>query len=505
MSSARSLLGRLVRLAVPAVLAAGLLGAAPAQGAAQASVTVSRATLVAKETGSQSINATDAADQVMGTDLGILWDDGQGRALAAFGDTFGQGFTGPGANGGDWRSNVLARSSDRNLTDGMTFDDMVQDRAGHAKELLSSQKVDGQEITVIPTAGVAVGTRQYLAYMSVRHWGDPGRWDTNYSGIAYSDDDGQNWTRAAGAQWPNTTGDDPFQMDAFVRRDGYVYMFGTPNGRFGAAHVARVPEASVLDKSAYRYWTGSTWAAGADTQAAAVVAGPVSELSVQYNAYAGAWLMTYLDPNANAIVLRQSASPTGPWSGEQVLASAVDHPQLYGGFMHPWSSGPDLYFTLSEWGPYNVYLMHATLTPGHGNLVTDPGFEQGGHAWSCTGTCGTDVGLGNQYSGANNGWVRHNAGWNDIHQTVAVAPNTTYHLTGWLRTSDNSDNGFFGARTTGGTVIREVNYRDLYGWQRLSLDVTTGPATTGIVVYGGVWTDNGDIWLQIDDVSLTAA
>ncbi len=472
--------------------------------ASPAAVTVSAATLVAKETGVNSINATDTADQVMGTDLGITWDDGQGNVLSAFGDTFGQGFTGPGAGGGDWRSNVLARSADHDLSDGMTFSGMVQDRAGHAGELLSSRKVDNDEMTVIPTAGVSVGSRQYMAYMSVRHWGDPGQWTTNCSGIAYSDNDGATWTKSSAAQWANTDGDDSFQMDAFVHRDGYVYLFGTPDGRFGAAHVARVPEGSVLAKSAYQYWTGSAWAAGADTQAAAIVAGPVAELSVQYNAYAGAWLMTYLDSGTGNVVLRQSASPTGPWSGEQVLASAADYPELYGGFMHPWSSGPDLYFMLSEWGPYNVYLMHAVLTPGHGNLVSDPSFERGGSAWSCTGACGTDKGIGNDYSGANNGWVRHDAGWNDVHQTVSVTPHTTYHLAGWLRTSDNSDNGFFGVRGTDGTVLKEDHYTNLYGWHRLTLDVDSGGASS-IVVYGGVWTDNGDIWLQIDDVSLTAA
>ena len=43
--------------------------------------------------------------------------------------------------------------------------------------------------------------------------------------------------------WP---ADDNFQMNALVRDHGYVYMIGTPNGRFGNAHLARVPEKQVL-------------------------------------------------------------------------------------------------------------------------------------------------------------------------------------------------------------------------------------------------------------------
>ena len=59
----------------------------------------------------------------------------------------------------------------------------------------------GPEVTIIPTAAISVpgagqngATRQYINFMSVRSWDTPGRWTTNYSAIAYSDDNGQNWT-----------------------------------------------------------------------------------------------------------------------------------------------------------------------------------------------------------------------------------------------------------------------------------------------------------------------
>ncbi|MEV4896435.1 FtsW/RodA/SpoVE family cell cycle protein, partial [Nonomuraea sp. NPDC055795] len=177
-----------------------------------------------------------------------MWDNGAGEVLAAFGDTFGDGWAPPGANGGDWRSQVLLRSSDRDLAYGMTFSSAATDRAGHAKELIPSRKVDGDEITVIPTAGVSVGTRQYMGYMSVRHWGQPGQWDTNYAGIAYSDDNGQNWTATTPGtpRWDNPGGGNHFQMAAMVRRDGYIHLFATPNGRSGAAYLARVPEHQIL-------------------------------------------------------------------------------------------------------------------------------------------------------------------------------------------------------------------------------------------------------------------
>ena len=141
--------------------------------------------------------------------------------------------------------------------------------------------------------------------------------------------------------------------------------------------------------------------------------------------------------------------------------------------------------------------------PPPGNAVADPGFESSGMGpWGCAGQCGVDQALGNAHSGANNGWVRNTSGWNDIEQTVSVAANTNYTLTGWLRTSANNNAGYFGVRTTGGTVIGEDEYNSLPGYTQLTVHLNTGGNTT-VQVYGGLW-PNGDTWAQLDDVSLTA-
>lgn len=71
--------------------------------------------------------------------------------------------------------------------------------------------------------------------------------------------------------------------------------------------------------------------------------------------------MSYLEPIAGEIVLRESDSPQGAWSDAATLVRTADYPKAYGGFMHPWSHGADLYFTVSEWDSYNVYLMRARL------------------------------------------------------------------------------------------------------------------------------------------------
>jgi hypothetical protein len=354
-------------VALGVVIASATVGLA-APGAA-ATAPGGQASRVAVLTGAESINSTEARYEVKGTDLGIMWADDRGQILAAFGDTFGAAWAGPNTPAGDpavidWRSNTLARSSERNPANGMVFNDFVTDHPGHAKELLPSLKQDGVEMTKIPTGGVNVGGRNYLSYMSVRHFGQPGHWVTNYNGVAYSDDGGQTWTECVSAIRPNTPGlDENFQMIAYARRDGFVYAFGTPNGRFGDAHVARVPEQRLLDKSAYEYWTGTGWQRGVSSIAAPIVQGPVGELSVRYDEILKSWEMMYLDETRGAIVVRLAAAPTGPWGAPMAVATSSQYPSLYGGFLHPDSKGSDIYFTMTQYDRYNVSMMHARL-PG---------------------------------------------------------------------------------------------------------------------------------------------
>jgi S-formylglutathione hydrolase FrmB len=154
-------------------------------------------------------------------------------------------------------------------------------------------------------------------------------------------------------------------------------------------------------------------------------------------------------------------------------------------------------------------LSHPTLPPPPppppGNVVADPGFESAGMGpWVCTGQCGVDQNLGNAHSGVNNGWVRNTSGWNDIHQTVPVAANTNYTLTGWIRTSANNNAGYFGVRTTGGTVISEQEYNALAGYTQLTVHLNSGN-NTSVQVYGGLWPPNNqDTWAQFDDFSLSS-
>lgn len=76
--------------------------------------------------------------------------------------------------------------------------------------------------------------------------------------------------------------------------------------------------------------------------------------------------------------MRSAATPSGPWSGETVLASGAVYPGLYNVFiLSRGNTGDSLYFVMSQWTPYNTLLMRATLAheTHRDNLLSAPGFE----------------------------------------------------------------------------------------------------------------------------------
>jgi hypothetical protein len=339
-------------------------------------VRVLEVTPIAAVTGENSVNRTGSGFGVYGTDLGIVWESRPGEVLLAFGDSYGREWGGNGAGPAhaDWRCNFVARSTTTLLDQGM-FLEPVQRRAdGAAAQAIERSAEADRENTVIPTSGIAVDGVNYLSYMSVQSWGDPGHWQTGHAGIAVSQDNGVTWRKPDDARWPNERRqlgrydrprEHPFQIGSFTRDAEHVYLFGTPAGRFGAASLARVAPDQVLSAARYQYWTGTDWAADDPFGAAPVIPGPVGELSVRFNEFTGSWLAMHLDEQHAAIVLRTAPEVTGPWSQGVPVVDGSRYPGLYGGFLHPWTTAePMIYFTMSQWGPYNVSLFRATLATG---------------------------------------------------------------------------------------------------------------------------------------------
>src|SRR5680860_657447 len=194
--------------------------------------------------------------------------------------------------------------------------------------------------------------------MQVVFWGPPGQWDLGSSGFAWSDDAGESWTVDPDATWP---GDSNFGQVAIEAHEGHLYIFGIPGGRFGGVQLARVVPERILDLDTYEYWDGAGWVNEIGS-AAMIIPAPVGELSVRWNAYYNCWVMMYLNEEKYSIVLRTSDALTGPWSAESIVATGQEFPQLYAPYQLPkWNDGPDIFFTMSLFGPYQVYLMKTRL------------------------------------------------------------------------------------------------------------------------------------------------
>jgi len=309
-------------------------------------------------------NRTDVDYNVGGTDLGIIWERDAGKYGIFFGDTFGSDFvpnpSAPGPNGGSWRSNVLAFSEDNNLEDGLTISGMATDSRGNAREIVYGAKnASGNgDWTSIPTAAIRANGIDYVHYMNIRNWTG---WITNYSGLYYSTDDGQTWTKSDKITWSSTSN---FGQAGYFKKDGYVYMIGTETGRHSNPRLARFKEADIENKAAYEYWNlaEKQWITGNENRADNLFEDTVGELSVIYSEKFGIWIMTYFCERRYNISVRHAKEITGPWSDPLELASGQEYAQLYGSYIHPVSvNSTNLYYLMSMWLPYNVFLMKTEM------------------------------------------------------------------------------------------------------------------------------------------------
>ncbi len=327
---------------------------------------------IAQLTGQASLNNTGQVN-VYGTDLGNMFLHSDGRIYFLFGDTFGS----PGPPGSvDWRSNTMAYTTDFAASDGITFEGWITDTSGKARALVEGNHDpnDGSgEVTKIPTAGWSIADRQFMWFMSVKKWGAPGHWDVNYAEIAYSDDNGNTWVLSGVQQSANSN----FIQVAVVEHSGYLLFWGIPAGRFGGVKLARVLPSDVLNKAAYQYYSGSGWSAS-EEDGVFIVEPPVGELSVLWNPFLQRWIMMYLNENKACIEVREAEQPYGEWSEPTAVACANDYPALYGAFMHDKyieNDGETVYFLMSRFGPYNVFLMEVVFQQSGTEIIEKPQSE----------------------------------------------------------------------------------------------------------------------------------
>jgi hypothetical protein len=317
---------------------------------------------------------TSEGYDVGGTDLGSMFQM-NGKMYYVFGDTFGAGSILPPGKGRtyNWRSNVVGYSTDMDPADGITLDGFLLNHLGKAKEIIPAKKIQGNHLTSIPTNGVAVKGKMYLYYMAVDTWSAPGGWATAFSGVYTSADEGENWKPVEGLKWGS---DSNFTQVAIVNPEqnrkvlqNDIYFFGVGAGRSNPVTLMKVNEDHVEDKSKYLYFTGADekghpqWSSE-ESEAKPVLDTTAGELSVAWNEGLERWIMTYFNGKTGHIDIAEADNPWGPWSEPNVLVYLQAYPGLYGSYVDPsfiQDDGKSIYFTMSQWNPYNVFNMKAEL------------------------------------------------------------------------------------------------------------------------------------------------
>lgn len=291
---------------------------------------------------------------VCGTDLGIPYKSLDGSVSYIFGDTFStrNPEDAPGNNG--WRSPVILRTGANAASSQSMFTSAAGVAgSGFAPGVLGAKPAG--EFTAIPNDGISIPELgiEVLSYQSIRSWNQVGdeSWQTNYSGLAVSKDGGNSFTRS-GPSWMNdANNNNSFQMTSMQRDGAYVYMISVPAGRqSGSMVLQRVLATQILNKSAYQCWSGSTsWG----NTCRALMNGRFGEPSLR-KLTDGTWVMAYLDTARGAIVTRTAKAPQGAWSSAKTRLTGAQLPNLYGGFIDPYSTKSNLRMSVSTWQRTNT-------------------------------------------------------------------------------------------------------------------------------------------------------
>jgi hypothetical protein len=186
-----------------------------------------------------------------------------------------------------------------------------------------------------------------------------------------------------------------------------VFILGVPRYRASVPYLAYAPVESFADPATWRFFAGLTsqgrpkwvsraeWKPGPDKQiyTPVIAAGNnVGEFSITWNEPLRMWLLMY-----DSVAVRVAQAPWGPWSAPTAILGPADHPGcnlhmipdgcgnrrnywpkkangkfVPGGFYATYvlnrytraaegGRGATIYWTMSNWNPYQVYIMKTTI------------------------------------------------------------------------------------------------------------------------------------------------
>ena len=310
-------------------------------------------------TGEKSFNQTESRWGFGSGDLGAMFAH-NGKVYMVYGDTFAHD-----RMAGSWIHNAIAVGTVEQPADGVKFTDLYIGAKGNG--LVVSDAL--HTCAMIPSCGFGRDGVLYMWIHEIYSWQSGGHRDISSAGWATSTDDGKTWT-----YHPMLDGNTKFQFVTCWEEGDELYLFGNYGGGYGETYLMRVDAKKALDPSAYRYYAGTgsngdaLWASS-EEEAAIVLNYNEREIGITYNAYLDRYLMTGWDSFNGLMVIHEAPSLLGPWSEAFVLLPRQYTPVenkvdamtwIYGAYTLPnmvEDGGKSMYFTLSEYNPYQVFWM----------------------------------------------------------------------------------------------------------------------------------------------------
>ena len=387
------------------------------------------------ETGQPTASQTETNYGLAGNDLGSSFQH-NGKLWFLFGDSHPTATFNGKPNGQSDPPRIAADNDAVGFTTGTNVSqclklDFVRDSIGAYQNpvVLNAQGTPAITLGVdeVPIAGIDVGGRMFVVFATDNDVATPVIGDLGFatrSVLGVSDDDGNTYhylydlsappcSHCEGARFVNVA--------IASGTDGYLYFWGSAGGmgyRNSPVYLARKLATGIAQAGGMQYFTGLAKSGSPNFSASegdavalfqdvnganSTPTNCTGELGVEYNQFAGRWVMLYncLDrtaANPNGVYMRFAQQPWGPWGAPQTIfneqrdrglchfihravtatspacdqAGDAGREDVQGGgygpyFLSQFTTGDaahgtsTFYYTLSTWNPYVQVILKTTI------------------------------------------------------------------------------------------------------------------------------------------------
>lgn len=281
-----------------------------------------------------------------------------------------------------WLPNIIGIADATNPSNGFNIR-WKKNEKGNLKEFFNIIEPS----STVPSGAISISNIIYVFMMDVISWDYPA---ISRSILIKSVDDGDTFITV----WEGKE-DNKFINIAPVisahpteKNKKALYLVGSGKYRESPIYLAYTEIDSIEKKSNYRFFAGlengsPIWKKNEIDALPIVDEVKVGELSIQWNSYLEKWLLSYFDYSnkQSNMYFRTAPNLWGPWSKPIFVFSGVRKYDWYketltkkgyqswgipyGSYLIPetntYSNSSKVYFTLSLWVPYSIFLLEADL------------------------------------------------------------------------------------------------------------------------------------------------